>query len=405
MLTLKPAAGHHFNLEAPQKCASHAFVEKTARRLRCQLSETGKQRVQVAVCDDKKTYCHIKRFDLKVLPRRGDKASAVKKGESKKLAYQPQHQRPVLPGFVDNDPQKAQRLARQKQALLLIDFYGIWCPPCNLLDELVYTQKAFQGATVNMVKVSLDADSDLSWRWKDHFRVGGYPTVIIADAELNEIGRMVGYRPLSQVLQWVKEQRALRGEPLYLAQKRLKKPGKQAKKQHARRLRVGRWYYERGEYQTATKFLKGFKGGSHGHYWQLANQLRLNQDSGQSAQLLKTLEQLMQHFSQRVEYSSWLMDLAEHKDKAFYKTVGAKKLLKQARKNLAQWRSPKKRALSEYSLHGLYGVEAMLLEQFGQEAEALETYALAAQHAEDMAKKSSFKAGSWRQFKSGLLSL
>ena len=41
-------------------------------------------------------------------------------------------------GFLVNQPEEALRLAQKEKRPLLIDFFGIWCPPCNELDQEVF---------------------------------------------------------------------------------------------------------------------------------------------------------------------------------------------------------------------------------------------------------------------------
>lgn len=77
---------------------------------------------------------------------------------------------------------------------LLIDFYGIWCPPCNELEETVFETPDFHAKAKAFALLKVDADAPASWKIKDRYRVGGYPTVVFANADGNEIFRVVGYR-------------------------------------------------------------------------------------------------------------------------------------------------------------------------------------------------------------------
>jgi thiol-disulfide isomerase/thioredoxin len=81
----------------------------------------------------------------------------------------------------------------------LIDFYGIWCPPCNLYNETIFNTNEFAEQAKKFVLLKLDADADISWNLKSKFKIGGYPTLLIAKinaaGELEEVERIVGYYP------------------------------------------------------------------------------------------------------------------------------------------------------------------------------------------------------------------
>src|SRR5580700_9786590 len=66
IIELKPIEGHHFNVEAPQKCGGSSPIEVLPRRLRCQLTKPGAAEVLVSVCDDALTFCRQERFDVAV---------------------------------------------------------------------------------------------------------------------------------------------------------------------------------------------------------------------------------------------------------------------------------------------------------------------------------------------------
>src|SRR5262249_25000606 len=103
-------------------------------------------------------------------------------------------------GFVLNQPDQALALAQREGKPLLIDFFGIWCPPCNRLDEEVFSNPSFQKEAHHFVLLKLDADSDLSWDLKSKYKVGGYPTLVFANPDGEELSRVVGFRPLPEIL-------------------------------------------------------------------------------------------------------------------------------------------------------------------------------------------------------------
>lgn len=114
-----------------------------------------------------------------------------------------------------HDQESAIKQASQTKKPLLIDFYGIWCPPCNQLNELVFSHPEFKKIAKNYVLLKLDADHESSWGLKSQYKVGGYPTIILARAEDNqatqELDRLVGYQPINVFTQTMKE--ALSSDP------------------------------------------------------------------------------------------------------------------------------------------------------------------------------------------------
>lgn len=118
----------------------------------------------------------------------------VKKSVAKKNAH----------GFWVNEEEEALKEATKLKKPILIDFFGIWCPPCNQLDELVFSQAEFKQAAKKFVLLKMDADHEKSWVLKSKYKVGGYPTIILAKVEDNqagnEIDRIVGYYPTNVII-------------------------------------------------------------------------------------------------------------------------------------------------------------------------------------------------------------
>ena len=96
-------------------------------------------------------------------------------------------------GWTD-DYAQAQATAAQESKDLLLDFTGSdWCHWCQILDQEVFAQDAFQAyAPLNFVLVELDfpRQSQLSEEvaaqnaeLAERFAVQGYPTIILADAQ------------------------------------------------------------------------------------------------------------------------------------------------------------------------------------------------------------------------------
>ncbi len=91
------------------------------------------------------------------------------------------------------------KAAKKDKRPILISFYGIWCPPCNEMEETVFETTSFHKKAKAFHLLKVDADSPKSWGIKDKYKVGGYPTVIFTNANGEEIYRFVGYRSPAEV--------------------------------------------------------------------------------------------------------------------------------------------------------------------------------------------------------------
>jgi protein disulfide-isomerase len=102
------------------------------------------------------------------------------------------------------DLPKALEKAKTEKKQVLLDFTGSdWCPPCKALHKNVLTSKEFEDyADKNLVLVVVDfprskeqteelktANKALS----EKFKIEGYPTVILLNAEGKELDKKVGY--------------------------------------------------------------------------------------------------------------------------------------------------------------------------------------------------------------------
>ncbi|MBI3505922.1 MAG: thioredoxin family protein [Proteobacteria bacterium] len=320
---LKPAKGHHFNTEAPQTCAGERAWEVTPRRFRCQVTAPGKAKFVASVCDDAKTFCVQERFEVSV---KGAAASA--KSKSKAPPMKRSH---VPEGFIDNDPKAALAAAKKDGKLLLIDFYGIWCPPCNELDEYTYPDPAFKKASADFVKVALDVDAERSFDWKARYKVGGYPTIVIADSSLREIDRKVGVLHGPAMAKWLGETKAARAEPLEAAAARVAKDG--PAKDEARTRRVARWHFERVEMEKAEALLVGLKSPEAERLlWEVKAERARKQEDKDARQ--QALVALTSKFKQDSEFPYWAYTLATISSDA------AKGLAPEVHQAVAHWSSP-----------------------------------------------------------------
>lgn len=213
-IELTPPAGHHFNLEAPRMAQQEKFnlelAQESQDKIIFQTEKTSVHSGSVIetsafLCDEKKTYCIKKKvfvpFDQEKAKVITEKFAAKKEARTAAVPVEKTSDKTKQESelFIDNDVARALKEAKSSQKPILIDFYGIWCPPCNLYNETIFNTKEFAEQAKRFVLLKLDADSEKSFALKSQFKVGGYPTLVMAKLnaadKLEEIERVVGYFP------------------------------------------------------------------------------------------------------------------------------------------------------------------------------------------------------------------
>lgn len=199
-----PPTGHHFNVEAPSaanvgKETLHLTIE--AHRLDVRLNPSAMEEelsLNVFICDDQNTFCSKKTQTFRIPAIAASSPPSpplVSLAKSAKAHFEKET------GFFVNDPDKAFALAAQKHLPIMIDFFGIWCPPCNHLDAMVFHSPEFKAKTTGLfVRLKLDSDQDRFNELKNRYKIQGLPTVVFTTPSGDEIFRLLGYHPLEEIL-------------------------------------------------------------------------------------------------------------------------------------------------------------------------------------------------------------
>jgi thiol-disulfide isomerase/thioredoxin len=369
-IELKPIDGHHFNVEAPQKCGKNRADEVTPRVFRCRLASSGAVEVLASVCDDALTFCRQERFTVQVSGRKPEAARA-------KVAPKPHA---FAEGFLVNEPGKAVTFARRAHQPLFVHFYGIWCPPCNMLEEGVYPGELFQKASEGFVKLALDADAELSWDWKARFKIGGYPTLLVLDERGQEISRAVGYRSPEALALFLKESQGLMAEPVELAALAVAKSS--PSEDGARRARVANWRLERAEYEEA---LAAAGTAPAARRASLLARKELASKSDDAPAVRAALKDLAAEFKDEAEFTDWVSDLVERDKPA------AEALAPAVSASVARWSADPKLGEHGFVPGDLLESEASYLESLGREAEAKAAWSAGAEAYAADAKASRLK--------------
>jgi hypothetical protein len=73
---------------------------------------------------------------------------------------------------------------------ILLYWGAAWCPPCQQLKSTVFSRPDFIAKTRQFVPVYLDGDDPGAQKWGEQFKVLGYPTLVVLDAERRELMRI-----------------------------------------------------------------------------------------------------------------------------------------------------------------------------------------------------------------------
>jgi len=90
--------------------------------------------------------------------------------------------------------------AAAEQRLVLAFFTTEWCSWCRRLEADVLSTPAFQQGSSPWLKLVIDAEKGDGVDWAKRFHVRGFPTLILLDAQGEEIDRQSGYSPMPDFL-------------------------------------------------------------------------------------------------------------------------------------------------------------------------------------------------------------
>lgn len=288
-----PPVGHHFNVQAPAslkvgkgapgKPQASATPQKVIFRVPVPNEPL---EVSLYLCDDKNTFCekHVRQGQWNAMQAKLVSANEGAALKASATTANPTGLAPVVPAagasvqtgstvthlasgktgtglenssraaveklFLMNTPEEALALAQKTGKPLLVDFFGIWCPPCNELDSKVFPTSTFSKASEGFVRLKLDVDAAVSWAWKAKYKIGGYPTLLFLTPEGEEIGRVVGYLPADLLATRLAEAASRKNIGLNQIVARADAGSAEAAR------RAGEIYLQRGDAENALKYLK-----------------------------------------------------------------------------------------------------------------------------------------------------
>ncbi|MEZ4814768.1 MAG: thioredoxin domain-containing protein [Bdellovibrionota bacterium] len=341
-LTLKTEAGHHFNQDSPLSCGQDITPKIENGQLSCTYPESGEYRAFIAVCDDAKKFCKIFRPLIKVGKSTGKAVSAKKATKQPRIQF----------GFKLGSPEQTleANLNSPKAKPVLLDFFALWCPPCNDLDEMIFPTAAFTNETKDVEKIKINVDEEESWALKEKFKIVGYPTLVYLNSRGEEIGRFWGTQSPELLVSWIQKMKRLEAMPISWA-------AKQSDPLNVKR--IVEWNFDLENYQE-VKTLTAARNEDWAQKYFLRTQARLIDTEKDKKEYAKILKTLLSKFPNDIMVGYWVLYLATPDKKA------AEKLLPTAIKNIDMWISQPEKAIQEnYSVQDLVLLKTDLFETLG----------------------------------------
>ncbi len=98
------------------------------------------------------------------------------------------------PGFevqwFEGSAEQAFTAAKQQDKPLFLYWGAEWCPPCHELKATVFSEPSFVQASQQFIALYLDGDSPGAQQQAERFKVMGYPTLVVFNAQGVELTRI-----------------------------------------------------------------------------------------------------------------------------------------------------------------------------------------------------------------------
>lgn len=102
----------------------------------------------------------------------------------------------------------AQKVAKEKNQLILVDMYADWCGWCHRFEQEVFPAEKFQKATDDLVLLRLNTeDKGEGTNLARRYQVSSLPTFLLLAPDLSIAGVIRGYAPAPQFVEMLKESR------------------------------------------------------------------------------------------------------------------------------------------------------------------------------------------------------
>jgi thiol-disulfide isomerase/thioredoxin len=106
----------------------------------------------------------------------------------------------------------AQKTAKEKNQLILVDMFAEWCGWCHRFEREVFPSETFQNASADLVLLRLDTeDQGEGTTLARKHGVSSLPTFLLLAPDLSVAGVIRGYAPAPQFVEMLKETRTKYG--------------------------------------------------------------------------------------------------------------------------------------------------------------------------------------------------
>lgn len=146
----------------------------------------------------------------------------------------------------------AQKAAKEKNQLILVDMFAEWCGWCHRFEKEVFPAEAFQKATDDMVLLRLNTeDRGEGAQLARQFQVTSLPTFLLLAPDLSLAGVIRGYSPAPQFAQMLAEARGK-----YATFQRREKNEPNMTRDYPGRLELAKEYLTRNAFDKSTARFK-----------------------------------------------------------------------------------------------------------------------------------------------------
>jgi Thiol:disulfide interchange protein len=102
----------------------------------------------------------------------------------------------------------AQKAAKDKNQLILVDMFAEWCGWCHRFEREVFPSETFQNASNDLILLRLDTEDKADGTaLARRYSVTSLPTFLLLAPDLSVAGIIRGYAPAPQFVQMLKETR------------------------------------------------------------------------------------------------------------------------------------------------------------------------------------------------------
>lgn len=108
--------------------------------------------------------------------------------------------------FVEGSLQDVFKRAADEEKLVFIDVYTDWCGPCKLLDKTTWKdEKVKEVLAGKVLSLKVNAEMGEGIQFAKKYRITGYPTLLVLNAEGKVLDRHIGYARPRQFLVWLEK--------------------------------------------------------------------------------------------------------------------------------------------------------------------------------------------------------